>query len=206
MKRVAIIAAALAVAGCMGADLGDPSAGANGFAAGGVQTTRALIDPQMDRVGGKERKVAFTSGPLPFGQISKVCGVSQRALGEEVETQGGFKLYDTNPSLLAPRTHYVTGFRDKCARKFTASLVFLGDPAVHETQRYGSDAPFSTVDAAYEKLKSRVCRAKPGPACGERLPRMQRATVFVSLYRGFAESKSAGEILLHKGRVYASEF
>lgn len=207
MKWAILAAMAVFVSGCMGSDF--PSSGSQSFVESAnpatVETTRSSWGASFAS-GPKELQAAVDSGPLPFGAMRKVCGLAKRDLGTKVETEGGFTLYDTKPSLLAPRTHYVAGFRDRCVRKFTAGMAFLGGPMTHEVQRYANTSDFSAVDKAYETLKNRLCRVKSGERCGDRSDRIVKSTVFVSMYRQFTDSHQSGAVLLHNGRLQASDF
>ena len=143
---------------------------------------------------------------LPFGQMAVACGLSTRDLGREVERASGYRVYDTNPRTTAPRTHYVTGFSDGCARQFTAALAIFGDIGTHEIVRYGTadgGLPYSETDNAYERIKAQVCGARTGQRCGARLDSFARRTTFLTIYQGFGSGAAWVDVLLHDGDVAA---
>lgn len=147
---------------------------------------------------------------LPYGQIARVCGVPNRKLGKKIEgyPERGAKyvLYDSAPGTTAAHTFYITGFKDRCARQFTAALVVFGSPESYEQIHYGpsgKDLPVSTTDKAYERLKSRVCRVRKGKPCGSKMRILARDTVFVSVYERFGSNPRWKNILLHDGEVVA---
>ena len=148
---------------------------------------------------------------MPFGEIARVCGVGANQLGTQIETGGGFKVYDTIPSSTAPRPFYITGFADNCARTFTGAVVVTGDIETHEFVRYQASnerIAYSTTDNAYEAIKASVCRVGRGQPCGERTARMNRDTHFITVYNFFGGTFSAvptqwAQILIHDGQVVA---
>ena len=146
---------------------------------------------------------------LPFGEVVRVCGLSRRERGTEVDrtkSGSGFKLYDTNPASTQPRTQFITGFKDGCARQFTASLALFGSAEVHEATRYNplNTNPYSETDTAYERIKNRICRVRDGQPCPDaRAGRLDRDTAFVSVYRGFGDTGLWLEMFLHKGELVA---
>ncbi|WP_353474171.1 hypothetical protein PVT71_19765 [Salipiger sp. H15] len=156
------------------------------------------------------RQVPFGTA-LPFGEIARVCGVSERRLGVPVaqypETRRGYVLYDSQPGTMAPRALYITGFGDGCARQVTGALALFGEPALHEQLRYGlagRTLPTGPVDGAYEVVKAEVCGVPAGRPCGRAMTRLARDTAFVSVYPAFGSS-SYVNLLLHDGRVVALE-
>lgn len=143
---------------------------------------------------------------LPFGQIATNCEVQRRQLGTKVGEDAGYTLYDTIPNATALRTHYVTGFKDRCARQFTAATAIMGDVGTHEVVRYlpeNRNKSFSVTDNAYEQVKASFCRVSRGRPCGSRLDRLARRTVFITAYKRFSSSPDWANILLHEGRVVA---
>lgn len=184
-------------------------------------TTGAMNEqaaPQPDRpgflsglFGGRGGDAPVGSGrpvaDLPFGEMARVCGLNKRVMGTEVARspgRNGYRLYDTNPSSVDPRMQFITGFKDGCARQFTAALALFGSAQVHEATRYNmlNTTPYSETDTAYETLKMRVCRVDRGVFCPERrLKRMDREAVFLSVYRDFGGSGHWMEVFLHNGRV-----
>ncbi|PRY77838.1 hypothetical protein [Marivita geojedonensis] len=149
---------------------------------------------------------------LPYGTLARVCDVPTRKLGTRVERYpergSGYAIYDSQPGNTAPHTFYVTGFDDGCARQFTAALAMFGSPETHEQLRYGLPSkvqPYSSTDAAYETLKSRVCRVGKGKPCGSAMSRLARDTVFVSVYERFGSNPVWKTILLHGGEVIETD-
>jgi hypothetical protein len=149
---------------------------------------------------------------LPFGTLARVCNVRDRQLGTRIErypeNRNTFAIYDSQPDNTAPHTFYVTGFDDGCARQFTAALAMFGSAKTHEQLRYGLPSkvqPYSKTDAAYEKLKSRICRVGRGKPCGSAMSRLARDTVFVSVYERFGSNPVWKTILLHDGKVVATD-
>lgn len=143
---------------------------------------------------------------LPFGEIARVCEFRRGDLGREVIAAEGYRVHDTIPAATDPRIFYVTGFKDRCARTFTATVVLESDAATHEFVRYesGIDAPYSAPDEAYEDIKSRICRVRRGQPCGDRIGRLSDGLQFLTLYDSFGGSPDAWvEILLHDGEVAA---
>ncbi|WP_299784665.1 hypothetical protein [uncultured Marivita sp.] len=149
---------------------------------------------------------------LPYGTLARVCNVPTRQLGTRVERyperRSTYAIYDSQPGNTAPHTFYVTGFDDGCARQFTAALAMFGSPETHEQLRYGLPSqvqPYSSTDAAYETLKSRVCRVGKGKPCGSAMSRLARDTVFVSVYERFGSNPVWKTILLHDGEVVETD-
>ena len=148
---------------------------------------------------------------MPFGQIARVCGLSNNELGTLIEGDSGFRIYDTIPNTTAKRPFYITGFDDNCARTFTGAVVVTGDVETHEFVRYrpsNERIPYSTTDNAYEALKASVCRVGRGQPCGDRLNRMDSNTHFITVYDFFGGTFNAvptewAQILVHDGDVLA---
>ena len=135
--------------------------------------------------------------------VPSACGLSEAQLGPAIDSAAGYVVHDTAPNTVAPRTHYITGFADGCARPVTGALVMFGDLATHETTRYGASAvAYSPTDAAYERIKSQVCGAGPGQPCGTRLAQLAQDTVFVSVYPVFG-AEGHTDLLLHDGDLVA---
>lgn len=149
---------------------------------------------------------------LPYGVLARVCDARPRQMGKRVERypDGGnaYALYDSEPGNTAPHTYYLTGFDDGCARQFTAALALFGSPQTHEQLRYGLPSkvqPYSDTDAAYERLKSRICRVGRSKPCGSAMNRMARNTAFVSVYERFGSNPVWKTILLHNGEVVETD-
>ncbi|MFA8388076.1 MAG: hypothetical protein ACEPO2_20845 [Pelagibaca sp.] len=158
--------------------------------------------------GAPDYQVVAFGTVLPYGVLARVCDVNARQLGSRVarypDNGSAYTLYDSQPGTTAPHTFYVTGFDDGCARQFTAALAMFGSPETHEQLRYGLPSqvqPYSSTDAAYETLKSRICRVGKGKPCGAALSRLSRNTAFVSVYETFGSNPEWKTILLHDGEV-----
>lgn len=160
----------------------------------GQQEPEAAVEPEIPEV------------ELEFGMLQPACGLRQRDLGGEVASASGFKIFDSEPGSTTLRPHYVTGFDDRCPRKFLAALVFLGDVGTHEVVRYSRTRvtlDYSLTDKAYEQIKGSFCRVSEGEPCGDRLERLGRMTTFVTAYRTFGAGPVWAEFLLHDGAVAA---
>jgi hypothetical protein len=152
----------------------------------------------------------ITAGALlPFGQIARVCGLSNNQLGRQIDGGGGFRIYDTIPNSTARRPFYISGFDGGCVRTFTGAVVVTGDVETHEFVRYqtsNQNIDYTTTDNAYEALKASVCRVGRGQPCGTRLERMNSNTHFITVYDFFGGTFSAvpsrwAQILVHDGDV-----
>lgn len=162
--------------------------------------------------GDPDYRIVSLGTALPYGTLARVCDVRTRELGRRVERyperSGMYAIYDSDPGNTEPHTFYVTGFKDGCARQFTAALALFGSTETHERLRYGLPAkvqPYSATDAAYERLKSRICRVGRGKPCGAALPRLSRNTVFVSVYENFGSNPVWKTILIHDGEVVETD-
>ncbi len=143
---------------------------------------------------------------LPFGVIATNCEVRGRDLGTKVDANAGYTLYDTFPNSTALRTHYITGFKDRCARQFTAATSLMGDIGTHEVVRYlpsNAKMDYSVTDSAYEAIKSSYCRVGHGQPCGAKLDRLAKTTSFITAYERFGSNPSWSNILVHDGGVVA---
>lgn len=141
---------------------------------------------------------------LPFGEIGTTCGLAPAQMGTAVARASGYTIYDSAAGSTVPRTHYLTGFADGCARQFTAALVLTGDVGTHEVVRYaGAPRPYSRTDTAYETIKAAACVVPSGQPCGARIDALARRTVFVTAYPQFSDSREWTEVLLHEGEVAA---
>ena len=149
---------------------------------------------------------------LPYGEIARVCDVPKRKLGKKVEgypARGSrYVLYDGQPGATSAHSFYLTGFKDNCARTFTAALVLFGSPESYEQIHYGPSGdsqPLSETDKAYEKVKRRVCGVRQGKPCTKKMKKLSRDTVFVSVYERFGSNPRWKNILLHDGEVVAMD-
>ncbi len=182
----------------------------------------ASPEPRVERRGlfGRRAAVAPGTGPdsetvtlgtsLPYGEVARVCNVSPRDLGEKVESYPergrGYTLFDSAPGGTHLRPFFLTGFKDGCARQFSAALVLFGDPETWEQIHYGAAGavqPTSETDKAYEKVKSKVCKVRAGNPCGAQMKTLARSTVFVSVYERFEDNPRWKIILLHDGALVA---
>ncbi len=149
---------------------------------------------------------------LPYGKLARMCDGNPKSMGKEVahypERSPKYRLYDTAPGSATAHTFLLTGFPDGCARQFTAALALFGGPGMHETLRYGLPAktqPYSETDRAYERVKSAVCKVGKNKPCGAKLSRLEKDTVFLSVYERFGDNARWANILLHDGAVMAQD-
>ncbi|MEM9350986.1 MAG: hypothetical protein AAGA47_12060 [Pseudomonadota bacterium] len=151
---------------------------------------------------------------LAYGDIIPACGTERGALGKEVarypERGSGYRIYDTNPTTIALREHYITGFKDGCPRKFLAALAIFGGPQIYEATRE-NDARHETnltdTDLEYKAIRERVCGAPMGRTCPQRrFQRLEREAVFVSVYRRFGTNPTWADLLIYDGEVVAKDF
>ena len=144
-----------------------------------------------------------------FGAVQQVCGQKRSTFGKEVlrwpETgRKAYRIYDTKPGSDGVRDYYITGFTDKCPRRFRATIVFFGAPSVYETVRFdpaNRKIKPTATDAAYDKLKRKICGAGPRKPCGAKIDRMDRSTVFITAYDSFGNSTRWAEFLLYEGEL-----
>jgi hypothetical protein len=187
--------------------------GGGGFA----ETERAVGGPGPEatpaRVSGSEPDVT-PGAPLDFGAVGRVCDLLRGDRGDRVarfpenRLRGGYALYDSAPGSSTARAFYITGFSDGCARVVTAANVVFGAPSMHERLRYGLPAgtlPVSRTDEAYKTLKARICRVPRSAPCGDRIDRLERNTVFVTMYESFTGNRNWSNLLLHDGAVLAAD-
>ena len=138
--------------------------------------------------------------------MARLCGVDVTRLGQEVEAHRRYRLYDSAAGTTAPRNWYVSGFDDGCARQFTAALALFGTIETHESLRYGAaakDLPVTETDLAYKDVKSRVCRVGRDAPCGARADRLDRTSVFLTIYERFGDNARWVNAFLHDGAVAA---
>ncbi|SMX50760.1 hypothetical protein [Maliponia aquimaris] len=162
------------------------------------------------RSGGSDGSEVQLGVVVPYGQVARLCGVPTSKLGRKVESyperSSRYDLYDSAPGTTSAHTYYLTGFKDNCARQFTAALVIFGSPESYEQIHYGPSGdtqPVSETDKAYEQIKRRVCGVGTGKPCGSRMRSLARDTVFVSVYERFGSNPRWKNILLHDGEVAA---
>ncbi|MEM8591974.1 MAG: hypothetical protein AAGF13_05555 [Pseudomonadota bacterium] len=154
------------------------------------------------------------SDGLSYGEVVADCNVPRGELGQEVarfpENGRGYRLFDSNPSTINLRAHYILGFRDGCPRKFLAALAIFGGPGAYETTRY-EDGRNSTIvtetDTRYKAIRARVCGAPVGQACSDRrFGQLERRAVFVSVYERFGTNPTWADMLIYDGEVVAKDF
>ncbi|SDY37009.1 hypothetical protein [Citreimonas salinaria] len=186
--RAIVAITGLTLAGCSGAPMGGGAGGADGV--------------QYVEVG--------PNAVLPYGQIGRACDVSKARLGTEIarypDSGRGYAIHDSAPGQTGQRTFYVTGFKDGCARQVTAALAMFGHPDTYEMIRFGAPSrnqPLAATDAAYDRIKRALCRVKDDAPCGDRLGRLARDTVFISLYERHGSNPRWKNLLLHDGDVVA---
>jgi hypothetical protein len=162
--------------------------------------------------GAPDYRIVPLGTELPYGTLARVCDVPKRQLGTRIagypERRSSYIIYDSQPGNTGLHSFYMTGFEDGCARQFTAALAMFGSPQTHEQLRYGLPSkvqPYSATDAAYEKLKSKVCRVGRGKPCGSGMNRLARDTVFVSVYERFGSNPVWKTLLLHDGAVIETD-
>ncbi|TNF20259.1 MAG: hypothetical protein EP318_11325 [Rhodobacteraceae bacterium] len=149
---------------------------------------------------------------LSFGEVKPVCDLPEARRGKQIqafpERRAAYRLYDSEPGRTTPHPFYITGFADGCARTFTAVVALFGAPEMHEMLRYGLPAevqPYSAADRAYEQIKSRICRVGRAQPCGAKIAKIEKDTVFVSVYEAYGGTSRWLEMLLHAGEVMASD-
>jgi hypothetical protein len=171
---------------------------------------RGLFGPRKSGATGGAKSTVARGEVLPFGQVGVACGLRKSEMGRQVdhfpkEGKAQWFLFDTNPASTGPRTQFITGFSDKCARQFTASLALFGAPALHETHRYSSSQrhkPYSQADTAYEAIKSRLCGVGRGKRCpAAKIGAVESKVAFVSIYNRFGDTKGWLELLLNNGKL-----
>ncbi|SFJ31939.1 hypothetical protein [Celeribacter neptunius] len=150
---------------------------------------------------------------LPFGEVGILCDAKKRDMGTEVDQfphqgRAAWQLYDTAPDSAEPRTQFITGFADGCARQVTAALIMFGEAGLHEVLRYseGNDASWSEADERYEKIKRKACGVGRKTRCpAEKLGGLESQLAFVSVYPRFGAEHGWLELLLHDGAVMSEE-
>lgn len=201
---------------------GDRAATADDDGVAGEGVEVASIEPQAaaPRRGGLfgRSQTARADDGLPlgtvpsYGDVGRVCSFRPSDLGREVarypERGPTYRIYDSSPGSTARRAFYVTGFDDGCVRVFSGALAMFGSAEMHEQLRYGLPAkvqPYSTTDKAYEQVKSRICRVGRGKPCGNAMRKLERDTVFVSVYENFGSNARWANMLLSDGDVVAQD-
>ncbi|MDU8928501.1 hypothetical protein RXV86_14010 [Alisedimentitalea sp. MJ-SS2] len=164
------------------------------------------------RLTGPDAREVAAGEVLPFGAVARACHVKRGQLGREVakypERGAKYRVYDSAPGNLGLHTFYVTGFKDGCPRQFTAALAVFGSAGMYEALRYGLPVKARSkkpTDLAYEKLKSRTCGVSRTKPCGAKIGRMEKNTVFLSLYNRFGGASGWTNLLLSDGKVLAKD-
>ncbi len=155
---------------------------------------------------GPDAALVTVGTQVPYGTIATNCDVSRSQLGTKVGSASGYTLYDTIPNATSLRTHYIMGFKDRCARQFSAATALMGDVGTHEVVRYlpsNKRVAYSVTDNAYEDIKASFCRVGRGQPCGSKLDRLSKSTTFITAYRNFGSNPAWSNILLHNGTVVA---
>ncbi|WP_420862761.1 hypothetical protein [Algirhabdus cladophorae] len=175
---------------------------------------RTLFSPRRpSAVVGPDAGQVALGDAMAYGQIARVCGAQRGSLGQEIgrypDRGKGYRLYDSKPGSTALRPHYITGFSDGCVRQFSAALAMFGGTQFHEQVRYersNRDLPFTPTDQAYEALKSKICGvAKNTPCPSSKVAKLEKDTVFVTVYERFGSNPRWADLLLHDGRVLAKD-
>jgi hypothetical protein len=142
---------------------------------------------------------------LAFGDVARVCSIRPETRGQEVgRPLAGFRLYDTAPGSAAPRTMFLAGFEDGCARAFTGTLAQLAPVSVHEAVRYAAinESPWSASDLAYEAVRAERCGVASGAPCPAPARRaLIGEAAFVSVYDGFGPEAGWRSLFLHDGAL-----
>lgn len=141
--------------------------------------------------------------PPPFGRVEKVCKIKRKAMGDKVETQGKYTIWDSKPGSAAARPFYLTGFSDNCPRRVTAALVMFGSLELYELVHFGGvgvSEEKAATHKAYKKLRAGCGKG----ACPERkIKSLSRSTAFISAYERQGGARNF-ELLVHKGKLRAT--
>lgn len=156
------------------------------------------------------RKSLAPGAPV-FGRLTPACGVSNRAMGKQIDRAPAtgkvrYRLFDTDPGALGQREFYVTGFKDKCPRVMLASVAVFGDLGLYEVMTFGGGAPgrkAAATDKAYRKLRLSACGgSRKGPCSSKGTDTLSRQVAFLSVYPRKGASTHL-EVLLNKGTIEA---
>ncbi len=147
---------------------------------------------------------------LPYGEIARACHAKGSKLGQVVakypERGTKYRVYDSAPGHVGLHSFFITGFADGCPRQFTAALAVFGSPGMYEALRYGlpvNERSKKPTDIAYEKVKSSKCGVSRTKPCGSKISRLEKDTVFLSLYNRFEGAQGWTNLLLSDGKVVA---
>ena len=119
-----------------------------------------------------------------------------------------YRVYDSAPGNLGLHTLYVTGFDDGCPRQVTAALAVFGSAGMYEALRYAVPAKARSkkpTDKAYETVKAQQCGVSRSQPCGAKISRIEKGTVFLSLYNRFEGAQGWTNLLISDGRVMARD-
>lgn len=162
----------------------------------------------------KARSTVALGEVLPFGIVGISCELRPKDMGKRVDQfpssgPAAWQIFDTDPTSTAPRTQFITGFKDGCARQVTAALILFGSSSLHEVHRYAktrSDVSWSKADNNYETIKSKVCRVgRKTPCPSNKVDKLEKHMAFVSVYKQFGDAKGWLELLLHDGKMETQE-
>ncbi|MDT0682103.1 hypothetical protein RM543_05360 [Roseicyclus sp. F158] len=172
--------------------------------AGGPSETTPAAEVKANTI------ATVVANPPPFGEMTKVCGVSGEALGTPVDKrpESGrtqFVLYDSAYGSSQPRSFFVTGLDGNCAIHVRATVAMFGSLELYEMMQFGGlGAPAGApTDATYAQLRAARCGGSPAPCTGRKLDALARDTAFLSLYET-QDSAQHLELLLHRGAVQAA--
>ncbi|MCT4557478.1 MAG: hypothetical protein N4A61_05395 [Pelagimonas sp.] len=181
------------------------------FGAGAGSSSKSKKAARGPKPGAPDYQQVSLGVSLPYGQMARVCDASRAKMGKKVEgyPRRGSKvsLLDSNPESTGARNFYLTGFDDGCARQFTGALVMLGSPEDYEAIAFGASGktlPKGETDKAYRKLRSKICRVSEKKPC-KQMSKLNRSTVFVTVYERFGSNPRWKNILLHDGEVLAMD-
>ncbi|MEZ5715343.1 MAG: hypothetical protein R3D85_09320 [Paracoccaceae bacterium] len=178
----------------------------------GLFSRRTAAAAPRPRHGGPALRDAAPGEVLPFGVVARACHMKRGEMGKEVakypERGAKYRVYDSAPGNLGLHSFYLTGFGDGCPRQVTAALAVFGTPGMYEALRYGLPAKARSkkpTDKAYETVKSRLCGVSRSQPCGTRIDRLEKHTVFLSLYDRFEDARGWTNLLLSEGEVIAAD-
>lgn len=154
-------------------------------------------------------KASATDAPLSYGILRKDCDarVPKTAVEVDRDEAGRLRLYDSQSGATHPRLHYLTGLRDGCPRLFKAALAVVGTAGTRDVLSTKTPGRASkATEPAYQSIKARACKGGPKALCDDAgLRKIARNTAFVTVYERFGSSPRWGDILLHKGKVVATD-
>lgn len=193
-----------------------------------VQVEKVALTPEPEEASGgggglfSKRKAARLTGPdakaavpgevLPFGEVARACHVKRKSMGKEVakypERGPKYRVYNSAAGAGGVNTFYITGFKDGCPRQVTAALAVFGTASMYEALRFSLPAKArskKSTDKAYEKVKSRICGVGRNKPCGAKVSKVEKNTVFLSLYNRFEGARGWTNLLLSDGKLLAKD-